>query len=573
MKLSINKFCDIVEFIKNNKFVFVAFFIVFVCYLINTLHTNFPDEYDNIVGGYYITHGILPYRGFFSHHGPVAYFFAAPITLFTKQSFVNFRIILSLVYFCILLSTYFLLKKLLKIKFFYEFLFFCLILSVTTVYFWGHMLLADTLSGYLLIPAYVLVLLKVSQDSKLTLLDLALVSILSTLTFFTTITYTYVAIIFNLFVLYVFYTQNKIKIFSRKTLKISLIFIIPCLFFLGYFVISGSLLNYYEQGILYNKNIYIYNYPRPQGSTTLNPLRYAIVIIHEFFVNYRALLTQVKDFNFSYPFNITLAIANLSLLIYLVVQKKYRLFFFVLSILIFTNPRSNPLTSKETDFQSSVYIMFSLFNISYILFLLKSHLVNHLNLFKKIIFIPLFLITSLYFFFFTLFIFDNFFEKAYQKYMGTAPLIYDRPQVAPIINKLITRNDYFWIGPHEFEELLYINGKLPSKYHWFLRAHSETPKIKKELISDLQKNKPKIIVYKRDYSSFGQNPQSLNSLMINFLDKDYFQIGNIGSPSGEYRAKQKTYQNFDLEEHFYFDLARKEEIVKQLLELNVIEKK
>lgn len=563
---------NIMKYLKFDRIKALVFVFVFILFFINTFETNFPDEFDNIVGGLYITKGVLPYKGFFSHHGPVAYLIASPITLFTQQSFVNFRIVFSAILSLFLLGNYLILKRQLKTQKITEFLYYLILLGLSATYFWGHMLLADSLSGYLLIPAYVLIFLKSVKQQKLTFIDIGIVSILTSLTFFTSITYSYVVLIMNLFVLFIYLLQHKKNLIHADTLKVFLIFLIPYLIFLMYFLVTGSLKQYIQQGILYNKNIYIYNYPRPEGSTSLNPLRYAIVIFHQFYGNYRGLLEQVKDFNFAYPFNITLAVINISLLAFLLIQKNYSLFLFVLGLLIFSNPRSNPLNSKETDFQSSVYIMLSLFNLPLILLALKNELNKVLPFAKKLIFSLLFIISTIYTFFFVLYIFNAFFEKTYQKYMGMAPLIYDRPQVAPLINKLITKDDYFWIGPHEFEELLYLNGKWPSKYHWFLGAHSKIPSIRKEFMDDIQKNKPKVIVYKRDFSEFGQNPDSLNALLVGFLDSDYFQIGSISSISAEYTLKAANPLNFRLAEELYFDKNRKEEIVKQLLDNGVIEK-
>ena len=73
------------KFVLDNKglvFVFV-FFLALV--LVNALHESFPDEYDNILGGFYINKGILPNIGFFTHHNIGAYFLAAINAFFTQQ--------------------------------------------------------------------------------------------------------------------------------------------------------------------------------------------------------------------------------------------------------------------------------------------------------------------------------------------------------------------------------------------------------------------------------------------------------------------------------------------------------
>ena len=59
-------------------------------------------------------------------------------------------------------------------------------------------------------------------------------------------------------------------------------------------------------------------------------------------------------------------------------------------------------------------------------------------------------------------------QKFFPKYMGTAPIIYNRPQIAQYVNALVSPEDYVFIGPFDFEELFYLNTKRqPSRYHWF----------------------------------------------------------------------------------------------------------
>src|SRR5579872_2454802 len=84
--------------IKQKSFWLKALFVllIFAIFLINTIHESYPDEFDNILGGWYILHGRLIYIGFFTHHGPVAYYIAALVELFSGRSFVSFRIWYSL---------------------------------------------------------------------------------------------------------------------------------------------------------------------------------------------------------------------------------------------------------------------------------------------------------------------------------------------------------------------------------------------------------------------------------------------------------------------------------------------
>lgn len=549
----------------SKKYIIFLSILVFFTFFINTFHAEFPDEYDNIVGGYYINQGMLPYKDFFSHHGPSSYYLASIITLISHRSFITFRILLSFVYFGFIVLTYFILKRRVKTNYSVPYWLFALILGLASTYYWNQMLLADTLSGYLLIPVYGILLLKAFFGEKLKLKDLIVISIFSALTFLTSITYIYAVCIALAFTAFQYFLVDKNKLFTKDTVKFILIFILPYIVFFLYLLVTGSVKVFYQQAILYNKNTYIYNYPRPEGSTTINPLRYAIVITYNFFDSYRALLTQVKDFNFMFPFNITLAVVNLSLIITLIVKKKYNLALFILLTIIFTNPRSNPLNSKETDFQSAVYITLSLFNIPLVIKLITDEVERIKPMAVKLITSALYLILAAYLFFFMFYISNIFFTKVYLKYMGLAPLIYNNPQVAQLTNQLVKPDEYLWVGPLEFKEYLYSHALLPSKYHWFLRAHSVTPSINEEFIANISKNKPVVIIYKRDTSEFGNDPSSINSKLLKILSSDYFQVNDIEGYTSNFNSR-----DFSLPEHFYFRKDMKDELISRLLNANAI---
>jgi hypothetical protein len=83
---------------RNWKETVIWLLIAFV-FLANSSHEKYPDEFDNICGGWLIRNGKVLYRDFFTHHNPLAYYLSAIITFFSGQSFVKFRIILALFWF------------------------------------------------------------------------------------------------------------------------------------------------------------------------------------------------------------------------------------------------------------------------------------------------------------------------------------------------------------------------------------------------------------------------------------------------------------------------------------------
>lgn len=502
----------------------VIFLIVLVILLLNAVHASYPDEFDNILGGWKILHGILPWTGFFSHHGAMGYFFASIITIFSGQSFVRFRFLAAIFYFAVLAISYLVLKrqnKQISVNFFFGYM---LVFALGATYFWGHMFLADSLSGYFLIPAYGLLFLKIFTKTPTKRVDLILISLFSALGILVSPTYIYVVAIIDAFAFLYHFSTNKIAV--KELFKVITIFVTPYLLFGLYLVITRSIPDFLFQAITYNQKYYIYNYKWATGETTLNPIRYAIIIFNNFIDSYRAVITQVKDFNFGFPYNVTVAISSLFLWVYLLTKKKYFLIGLSFFALVFSTVRGNPLETKVTDYQLSVYFMLSFFNASFLLFNLWPEIITKKEEPLKPLYWPLFVILAIYWFFNVAFLFSQFWSINYGHYMGTQPMIYDRPRIAPVVNAIVPAQNYCWIGPFEFEEMLHLNCKLPSKYDWILPQFANSDFLKTDVVAEYDRNRADVIVYRRDYTAFGQ-PPTFSAFFEAFLDKNYVLLRDI----------------------------------------------
>src|SRR6185437_12981133 len=123
------------QFIKERQYFTLTFiFVMLVIFLINSMHASYPDEFDNILGGWYILHGRLIYTGFFTHHGPVAYFLSALIEIFSGRSFIKFRIVYSILLLAYFLWTYLFLKKRIGLIKTRPYLYFIPVIGVTATY-------------------------------------------------------------------------------------------------------------------------------------------------------------------------------------------------------------------------------------------------------------------------------------------------------------------------------------------------------------------------------------------------------------------------------------------------------
>ena len=89
----------------------IYFSLLLVLFVTNAFHEKYPDEFDSIVGGRYITEGKLPYRDWFQHHQPGAYVMAAGVLSFAGQSFVKFRIGWEIALYALLVGSYLLLSR------------------------------------------------------------------------------------------------------------------------------------------------------------------------------------------------------------------------------------------------------------------------------------------------------------------------------------------------------------------------------------------------------------------------------------------------------------------------------
>lgn len=551
----------------------IFFFIILVIFLINAFHEEYSDEYDSMLGGKLILQGQLPYRDWFQHHQPGTYVLSALILIFSKASFVRYRFCLGIVFFLINVGGLWVIKKRLKEKNFNWnfYLIFLAAIAVAGTYFWWQMNIADTLATYFLIPAYTLLILKTICQEPLEKKDVILISTTLFLVWFTSMTYSYLVLGLMLIVSALIFYQKEYK----KLFQTIIIFTLPYLIFFFFLLGTSSLKDYFFSTVTYNQNYYIYNAGNGPG-TSINPLRYSVTIAMNFLNNFWPALTMIKGFNLSSPLVVCLAITNVGFIYYLVSRKKIAALLVFLIVTIYGSARANPLNVKQTDYQSSVYIMSS-FVLGFLLFqLLKKSLDENSEKTSRRIIDAFLLITLAVYWFFNLGEISLVFcQKIYAKYMGQAPLIYNNPQVAPYVDAIIgEKPDYAWIGPFEFKELFYLKkAKMPSKYHWFLQ-HAAKSKIKDEILADFKKKRAKLIVFNRTYTPWGGSPEEFNYFFTDFLDRNYFRIFELNRNLKKYQYVWKigNTRNFNIDGDFYFDKNRQQEIIDQLLSLRYIEK-
>ena len=208
-------------FKRENMLMFGFWCLVFFLFFVNTFHEKYPDEFDNILGGWYMLGGHPIYSGFFTHHGPVAYFLAALLEVVSGQSFVRFRILYALFLFVFTLWSYIFLRTRFGKEKTYSYLLFVFALALSQIYFWGQMLLADNISGFFLIPVFVLIFLRMFYKTKYVLSDFVAISILTALALLSSLTFTYLILFIYAFVIVKYLFDNHWKLLSKNNVKVA----------------------------------------------------------------------------------------------------------------------------------------------------------------------------------------------------------------------------------------------------------------------------------------------------------------------------------------------------------------
>jgi hypothetical protein len=441
------------------------------------------------------------------------------------------------------------------------------LLGISASYYWGHMLIADSLAGFFLSYVFSFFLFQNLLSIKITTRDIIFISLFTSLALLTALTYIYLCLFIYLYVLVLIFSTHKGLGKSNIVFKTMLICGTPYILFLLYLLFTGSFSNYLYQSVIFNQKYYIY-FQGVSGAPK-NPIRQIIIIAYNFYQNFFTLLVQAKELNFSSPFNITLAITNVTLLIYLFLQKRYKLLLFILLFITYANARSNPLDSRETDYQSAVYITATLFSMCYVLYLLTKSLSSHLDEVRKSVYLLLFLLTGTYCFFTTGFLLSKFASKAYTKYMGMAPLIYDTSSIAPLINTLASKDDYAWIGPLNFDDLYYMQAKLPSKYHILIPGMGKSAVIQQDMLSEFSKNKPKVMYFDKNFFILGSSPNQFAQFFISFVSANYITLGTYNSNEVKYTQINSS-TNVDIINNLYINKDTVPEVINLLEKNNYI---
>jgi hypothetical protein len=200
------------------------------------------------------------------------------------------------------------------------------------------------------------------------------------------------------------------------------------------------------------------------------------------------------------------------------------LFFFTLS---FSAPRSNVSTSiNETDYQVGLYILLGVVASLFVLAAARKIVLKE-EFSQDILRIGR-LLLSLFLLFSFIFLLYNTYSKWYLRYTQKMPSIRDTSDSAIFLDEILDEGDTFWSGPYEPHESFFVKkGRMVGKYLSLLPQFRENDVLKTNFINQFTKEKPKIIIFKRDTGIFGTLASEFGNFFLDWLKEDYITLKDV----------------------------------------------
>ncbi|MEI6532695.1 MAG: hypothetical protein WCO06_02555 [Candidatus Roizmanbacteria bacterium] len=529
--------------------------LALIFFLMNYKYLAYPDEFVNILGGKFILQGKVPYKDFFDHHLPFAWYYSAFLLLISFGNFITFRLFWALSNFLALFAVGQWIRKN-HSDMYWVYLIFLVMYPVMAVYFWFHLYLGDSL-GVLFFSITFWLLIVQTIQKKIDMKIIAITSLTTFCMFFSALTYIYLAMMLYVWQLYL------IGVNKKNIIRWIIACATPGIVYLLYLVVTGSLKDFYISNFVYNTTLYI-DIPNYHAGAHFNPLRFAFTILYNFWGNYLALLTQIKFLDLYLPIGTLAGLGTLTLLI--VLLSRYPIVGFIYFLMLsFSAPRSNIQQYKETDYQACLFLVFGMVSSTVAIYLLTKTK-YHERLFEDLKRISLVLM-SIFLFFSFIFLVNNSYSKYYQRYMLVMPSIMDRGFMADFIDELINKDDYFWIGPFEPHEAFFVTkGKFPGKFPTLLPQFRENEYFKNAFLDQFNTNRPKVMIFKHVSSIFGTPATTFGAFFLSWMDGKYIRLNQIKNVE---ILRQPS--NMDLSNDLMIRLDAKDEVLKKLKDKGYIE--
>lgn len=537
-----------VDTLKSSWKEIAVFAGIFFVFLTNSSYVSYLDEFVNLLGGVTINQGGLPYRDFFDHHLPLAWYLAAGLLKISFHSFAFFRVWYAVFQFLLLALLAVHIRRHYR-PWYVPYLVYFAIFPLAGVYFWFHLFLADSLAVlFFSLTFWILIVQTVTKQIRFSWVIVS--SITTFCLVFSSMSYAYLAAALYL---WQFYLLRKDK---RQILKIVPLMAAPYLLYGLYLLVTGTVSDFYFSNVTYNTEHYI-SIPNYVKGRFFNPLKFALTLIYNFYGDYLPLLTKIKDFDLYLPVHVLAGLGTLTLLILLTALNPVIgiLFFLILS---FSAPRSMIQAYKETDYQVSLFLMLGVASSIVAMTVMWKEKVTHtlLSDLKRLTQ----LVLTIFFLFTFLFLLKNTYDKFYLRYTQKLPHLEDAAYTADFVDNLLEKGDFFWIGPYEPDQEFFVkNGRLPGKYPTLLPQFREDEYLRKSFIEQFEKNPPVLIIYKHEASIFATPAMVFGEFFVNWMGDKYTSLENMPN-----LTVTGTTSDFNLRTDLYLRNDKQKEMLQKL---------
>lgn len=482
----------------------------------------FMDEYDNMLGGLQILQGRLPNAGYFTQHMPLTYYVAALIALIAHNDIWTFRALFLFAMYLWGVANYLLFRAYVgKLA---GLLYFALVALSMTMY-WGHMVLAETLAAYATVSLALLFLFKFPGEALVTTRDTLVVSILVAVTVLTSLAFVYLAGFL--------YFALGIKLLQRLRARPSVVQVLtslalvpaPYLTITLPIVLAGGIRTFVFEN--YTFNVWYY---WPYSNVPASLIGGAMAILHNgaLVVGEVTRHPEVVDATFS-------LVAVGALLVYWATRSAYANVGFFLPVVLLSYTRGEPTGAWAENFHAIPYILLTIMAGSIVIpELFRRGPAGPRQLPLKTcaaVAAALMLLASAKAL--------GFLASNAYAYASRPPFPVDtiwpgqgpvnvtswRPtRDALVLNDLTTPDDYVWVGPVEYETLLYLHARPASHYPVLVPWIHDCGSCEERLFDEFSTNQPKIVVWHPGFNAWGTDEDHSAMRVLRYITERYFVV-------------------------------------------------
>ncbi len=504
-------------FIKKNVTSILFLTFVLGLFLVTSRYVDYPDEYINLLAGKTILAGGLPYKDFWDHHLPFAWYSGALMLFVTGQSFVKTRLLWALVQFGAFAVLFRWIKKnhpaLTK-----PFMAFFFVYPAMALYYWFHLFLADSLAVLFFSLSFWILLAETFAKTR-SVRSLYVSSLLVFCMVMSSATFLYMAV-----VLYLWHAHLLNWKLNKALFQLVGWSILPYGLFAISLVLTNAWSDFYFANFVYNTKYYI-SIPNYVRGAHFNPIKFSLTLIANFLDGYLPLLSQIKHLDLYLPAGTLAGLGTLSLIGILFAHD------WILGILFFllvalSAPRSGLQTFHETDYQSAMFLVLGLISAVVSLWkmietLAKEEWLSDLQRVVRFVLLTFFLFTAI-------FLTANTFQVGYKIYTQKFPSIHNGGPAAQFIDEILNDGDYYFVGPYEPQESFYVmKGRWTGKHPSLLPQFREGAELRSSFLAQFNAHPPKIVIYKQSASIFQTPALEFGKFFLEWMKGSYTPLEKV----------------------------------------------